>query len=49
MHKTHLPGAKAPACFAAASLMNKIEFTVLTSDFNIVRLFFQNRQQNKFG
>jgi len=45
MYKTHLLGANALAYFAAASLMNKIEFTALISVVNVVGLFFSKQTQ----
>jgi hypothetical protein len=45
MDKTHLPGANALAYLAAASLINKIEFTGLISVVNVVGLFFSKQTQ----
>ncbi len=49
MYKTHLLGANTLAYFAAASLINKIEFTALISVVNVVGLFFQNRHKDQFS
>jgi hypothetical protein len=45
MHETHFPGGNVLAYFAAASLINKIEFTALISVVNVVGLFFSKQMQ----